>query len=67
MLTKRTILSFVITTIIYWLLISLIDYSGTKISYWQDLKNNALHALFFGILVTILNWVLNKYFVKDKT
>ncbi|MBK8704008.1 MAG: hypothetical protein IPN33_10555 [Saprospiraceae bacterium] len=44
----------------------LIDYSETKVSYWQDLKANALPALVFGVFVTIVNYVLEKYFGVKK-
>jgi hypothetical protein len=61
---KRLFFSFLIPTIFYWLMISLLDYSETKVSYWQDLKANALPALAFGVFVTIVNWGINKY--EDK-
>ncbi len=63
---KRVLLSFAIITPIYWLMISLIDYSETKVSYWQDLKANALPSLAFGVFVTIVNYVLEKYFGVKK-
>jgi hypothetical protein len=63
---KRVLLSFAIITPIYWLMISLIDYSETKVSYWQDLKANALPALVFGVFMTLVNWGINKYVDKKE-
>ncbi|NUQ23346.1 MAG: hypothetical protein HUU34_05290 [Saprospiraceae bacterium] len=47
-------------------MISLIDYSETKVSYWQDLKANALPALVFGVFMTLVNWGINKYVDKKE-
>lgn len=63
---NRIIASFVITTVLYWLLTALLDYSETKVSYWQDLKANALPALGFGVFVTGVNYVMEKYFTPKK-
>ncbi|MBL7793628.1 MAG: hypothetical protein JNK77_14975 [Saprospiraceae bacterium] len=63
---KRLFLSFAIITPIYWLMTALLDYSETKVSYWQDLKANALPALAFGVFVTIVNYVMEKYFSPKK-